>query len=491
VDKRVIELKEYLKNAPQLLDNNRPQRIQKAKKEFFYMIKTYFCHHIAYMQKETSYFRNYIHNNIENILKEHKTVLFTAYRGAAKTTTITNFFVLWEAIKKKRKYIVIISSSNTIAVSILELIKTELEDNINFKNDFNIKIISCRANDIIVKVDEELLKIECFGAGAKLRGTRFLSYRPDLIILDDIENDENVLSKTYRDKLENWYKRAVKKLPGMKSNYNILIVGTILHYDSVLSRIKQNTYNINFPLIKEFNDDYRSWILDDKLLSLEDIYKEYKEDKASFMQERQNIPISKDELLFGKYRTYELMPRCDFYSIALDPSMGKKNGDYFAIAVLGFKKDENRFYAKVYGYKQNPLNLIPKILKLYKHYDSLSRTILSIETIAYQEFFKDVLKKEALKVGIFLNIKEYKNQVAKELRLQSLAPLICDETILISCDDDLLLEELLTYPKAAHDDLLDALEMAYRNFKTGLKVDYKMLNRVSKLYTLKDKYANK
>jgi len=125
------------------------------------------------------------------------------------------------------------------------------------------------------------------------------------------------------------------------------------------------------------------------------------------------------------------------------------------------------------------------------HYDSLSRTILSVETIAYQEFFKDVLKKEALKVGIFLNIKEYKNFVAKDLRLQSLAPLIQDETILIYKDDDLLLEELLTYPKSAHDDLLDALEMAYRNFKTGLKVDYKMLNRVSKLYTLKDKYANK
>lgn len=489
-DKRVAELKEQLANVPKLLDKSRPQRVKESRNSLFYMVKTYFQHHIGDTKKETSYFRNYIHQNIDKIIKEHKTALFTAYRGAAKTTTITNFFVLWEVIKKTRKYIVIISASNTLAVSILELIKTELEDNINLKSDFNIEIVTSRVNDIIVKVDGELLKIEAFGAGAKLRGTRFLSYRPDLIILDDIENDENVLSKAYRDKLENWYKKAVKKLPGMKTKYNIIIVGTILHYDSVLSRIKENTYNINFPLVREFADDYKSWVLDDNSLDIEDIYEEYKEDKASFMQERQNIPISSDELLFGKYKTYELMPKCDFYSIALDPSMGKKNGDYFAIAILGFKKDENRFYAKVYGYKQNPMYLIPKILKLYMHYDSVARTIISVETIAYQEFFKDVLKKEASKVGIFLNIKEYKNSVSKDLRLQGLAPLIQDETILIDINDDLLIEEMMTYPKSPHDDLLDALEMAYRNFKSGGRVDYKMIERVKKDFTLKSKYAN-
>lgn len=488
--KKIEELKEQLKNVPKLLDKSRPQRIKEAKKNLFFMIKTYFAHHIGEIKKETSYFRNYIHQNIEKITKEHKTALFTAYRGAAKTTTITNFYALWEVIRQNRHYIVIISASNTLAVAILELIKTELEDNINLKSDFNIEIVTSRVNDIIVKVNGHLLKIEAFGAGAKLRGTRFLSYRPDLIILDDIENDENVLSKAYRDKLENWYKKAVKKLPALKSNYNIIIVGTILHYDSVLSRIKENTFNINFPLVREFTDDYKDWVLDDNSLDIEDIYEEYKEDKASFMQERQNIPISSDELLFGKYKAYEIMPKCDFYSIALDPSMGKKSGDYFAIAVLGFKKDESKFYAKVQGYKQNPLHLIPKILKTYMHYDSLARTILSVETVAYQEFFKDVLKKEASKLGVFLNIKEYKNNSPKDLRLQGLAPLINDETILINKDDDLLLEEMMTYPKAPHDDLLDALEMAYRNFKSGGRVDYSMLNKlVKKDFTLKSKYA--
>ena len=490
VDKKITELKQLLAGVPKLLDKSKPQRVKEAKRSFFYMIKTYFSHHIDNVKKETSYFRNFIHTKIESIMAEHKTALFTAYRGAAKTTTISNFLVLWDIIKQARKYIVIISASDTLAVGILELIKTELEDNINLKSDFNIEVVSSRKNDIIISVDGEFLKIECFGAGAKIRGTRYLSYRPDLIIVDDIENDENVVSKAYRDKLESWYKKAIKKLPGLKSKYNIIIVGTILHYDSVLSRIKEKTFNINFPLVREFADDYKEWVIDDKTLDIEDIYEEYKEDKASFMQERQNIPISSDELLFGKYKTYESMPKCDFYSIALDPSMGKKSGDYFAIAVLGFHKDENRFYSRVYGYKQNPINLIPKIIKLYMHYDTINRTIMSVETVAYQEFFKDVLKKEASKVGVFLNIKEYKNSVAKDLRLQGLAPLIQDETILICEDDDLLIEEMMTYPKSAHDDLLDALEMAYRNFKNGGRVDYGMIKKVRKDFTLRGKYGD-
>ena len=56
----------------------------------------------------------------------------------------------------------------------------------------------------------QLCKIKSFGAGKKIRGTNFLSIRPDLIICDDIENDENIESKTQRDELYKWFNKALK-----------------------------------------------------------------------------------------------------------------------------------------------------------------------------------------------------------------------------------------------------------------------------------------
>ncbi|EAI0220242.1 hypothetical protein E0Z21_08885, partial [Campylobacter jejuni] len=73
---------------------------------------------------------------------------------------------------------------------------------------------------------------------------------------------------------------------------------------------------------------------------------------------------------------------------------------------------------------------------------------------------------------------ELKNKVAKELRIDSLAPYINDGTILIDNNSNLLIEEMLTYPKAAHDDLLDASEMAFRIACSAANADYKAINRI-------------
>jgi hypothetical protein len=54
-------------------------------------------------------------------------------------------------------------------------------------------------------------------------------------VLDDIENDELVRNPEQRDKLDNWLKKTVlRSAAGAK--FDVVYIGTILHYDSVLSR---------------------------------------------------------------------------------------------------------------------------------------------------------------------------------------------------------------------------------------------------------------
>jgi predicted phage terminase large subunit-like protein len=277
-------------------------------------------------------------------------------------------------------------------------------------------------------------------------------------------------------------KKVIKRLPSRKKFYNILIIGTILHHDSLLARLKEEVdFYKNFPLVLDFT----TYKLDDSELDVNEIKKEYQEDKEAFLQEYQNIPLSEETLTFPHYKTYESAPKCDFYSIGIDPALGKTKGDYFAIASLGYKADEKRFYLTAFGYKKNPTDMIEKIIKTYIKYSKIARTIIAIETVAYQEFFKDVLKKVAKESEITLSIQEFKNNIPKELRINSLAPLIKDETILIDKKASLLIDELDTYPKSAHDDLLDASEMAKRAFQISAGVDYKLVRKHLKNFSFK------
>ena len=185
------------------------------------------------------------------------------------------------------------------------------------------------------------------------------------------------------------------------------------------------------------------------------------------MQEYQNIPLSQESLLFNGYEVVETMPECDFYSIGIDPSLGKKTSDYFAISILGYLEETKKFYLYSLGFKKEAIKMIPEILNLYTYYANIARTIISVETVAFQKFYKDVLKEKANELGIHPVIREINNRVSKELRIQTLSPPITERDILIVKKSILLIEELDTYPKSPHDDLLDSAEMAYRGFTFG------------------------
>ena len=58
-----------------------------------------------------------------------------------------------------------------------------------------------------------------------------------MIILDDIENDENVRSPDQRKYLSNWFNKVVM-LAGSKTT-DVVVIGTILHYDSLLNNLLQ------------------------------------------------------------------------------------------------------------------------------------------------------------------------------------------------------------------------------------------------------------
>jgi len=483
----VEDLRTHLRLLPRLGDKGREERVRRAKEDFRFCVETYFAHHVS--KEETSLFRKDYYKNIKSRIADSRKMSVEAYRGAAKTTLVSRLTTLWlTAVAQEKRHVVIISSTIRLSKETLEFLKAELEENEQLISDFEItKGDKWSEEEIIFSALGSKIRILVYGAGTKIRGGNWLGFRPDLIICDDVENDENVESKNQRDKLYNWFLKAIMKLPARQSqSYTIIVVGTKLHHDGLLSRLQSRAdfENLRFPLVLEFppgidgldkyklkKEDASCMVLDDPTLDAYELLKEFLEDKDSFMSEYQNEPLSRDGTSFAGYVTYTQKPKMESYTIGVDPSLGKSQGDYFATTVLGYAA--NKWYASTKMVKLKPAVMIDRIIALYISLLGEGVPIkIGIETVQFQEFFKDQLDERAKSIGLKLPIVPLKNTANKELRIDAVAPPVADGTILIDATSHLLIDELDTYPKAPHDDGLDSLEMAWRIAKKPA-FDYK------------------
>ncbi|EIL0378484.1 hypothetical protein LOS40_001800, partial [Campylobacter jejuni] len=167
----------------------------------------------------------------------------------------------WCLVFNYKSFIVEISDAVELMEGMLEAIKAELEDNPHLKLDFPEVVGIGKTWRVGEFVSNNGVKIKAFGSGKRLRGVRYGVKRPDLVILDDLENDTNVRSKDQRDKLEDWVDEAVLNLGSADGSLDVLYIGTILHNDSVLSRkLKLGFWNPKvFRSIEEFPQRLDLW----------------------------------------------------------------------------------------------------------------------------------------------------------------------------------------------------------------------------------------
>lgn len=77
---------------------------------------------------------------------------------------------------------------------------------------------------------------------------------------------------------------------------------------------------------------------------------------------------------------------------------------------------------------------------------------LGCETVQFQWFLKEEISKASAKAGLYLPIEEINSTGDKVLRIQSLQPDIKNKYIKFNRRHKLLLEQLMHFPMASHDD---------------------------------------
>lgn len=448
-----------------------------------------------------------------------------APRGHAKSTTFTFKDDLHAALYAYKHYIIILSDSSEQAEGFLADIKTELEENAALREDFGELEGRVWKSSVILLANG--VKIEAIGSGKKIRGRRHKQWRPDLIVCDDLENDENVNTPEQRKKLRNWFYKAVSKAGDTYTD--IVYIGTLLHFDALLANVAKNpSYKtVRYQGVISFADNTELWdaweriftdlandrrqeealafyeanreemlegtaVLWEEKLSYYDLMViRISEGEASFNSEIQNDPIDPENCTFqeewfdfwdddGKQQPDFSDPRFLFIG-ANDPSLGKnKKSDTSSIFALAKDTSTGYLYVVIADIvKRKPDQIIEDALEASRR---LKRDYkrpyfrFGVETVQFQYYFAEIMRQKAAAVGEYLPIEEINSIQNKDARIQSLQPFVKNGYLKFSRRHKALLKQMTEYPMGKNDDGPDGLQMAVKlalEIKVGRTIDYK------------------
>jgi len=160
-------------------------------------------------------------------------------RESAKSTLLSFLYLSWCISYKKKRFIVIVQNTYAKAAESLNTIKSEFNHNQNLCKDYKIEITKDSTGDSILKhPDGFTTRILCKGAEqiGSVRGEKFGAYRPDLILIDDLEDDEMVRSPERRRNIQELYDNALVPA-GDAENCQYIAIGTILHDDCLMAKL--------------------------------------------------------------------------------------------------------------------------------------------------------------------------------------------------------------------------------------------------------------
>lgn len=480
---------------------------------FKYFVMNYFPHYLRHDSQ--SQLHEYLFERLPEILVNSKsqTDAFAAPRGEAKSTIGTRLFSLYCIVTDQKKYIAIISDIIEQAAEFLLAIKMELEANPRLRIDFPEACGVGRTWNVYKILTSNGIRVQCAGSAKSLRGLVRGAYRPDLVMLDDLENDESVVNPKQRDKLQKWLNSTVLKLGAPGEKMDVVYIGTILHYDSVLNRTLNNKgwKTRVFKAIIRWPDNMKLWDEWEAIYhsqspeAAEKFYLKHKKamDKgaivswaarplyelmfvrardghSSFDTEMQNDPAAGEDAPFNESIQYwHDIPPDVIYFGACDPSLGKKGAsrDPSAIVIGAYQLSTGIVRIVVADIKKRvPNKIISDIIKYQKEFDCV---VWAVESVQFQDFLRTSLVERSAKEGVPVPAMPVHPSTDKLLRIEAIQPHMFNGLILLHLEQKTLISQFKHFPKADHDDGPDAVEMVWQiaiNFAKASKTPVVPIN---------------
>ncbi len=442
-----------------------------------------------------------------------------APRGHAKTTFKVLFRALHSIVYGYEHFILIFGHSAPEAEAKVRDILLELENNALLQEVYGCLAptkgqLGWSTKNFVTQND---IRVMAKSRGKQVRGLKHGQYRPTLIILDDIESPDKVLSEEQRYKTRQWLEKDILKLGSVDGQANVMVIGTCLHPEALLPELLVSpgwngrkyqaviSFAQNQALWEEWRRIYTDLTNPDRAKAAQAFYESHQaemlegtevlwpeaesylrlmqvmvnEGQASFQSEKQNDPYDPERQIFDMNRAQRFkmeydtsgeplgvrwldaserfIPWRDFSPIVAfhDPSMAEgKDSDYAAIVVCAGDRYGHIYCLDAYIEKVVPSRQIEQALALHKKWGFRK---LCVEDNNFQgilkHHYRDLMNRHG-ESFILSGVTQHRN---KEKRIASMEPLVTNGHLLFNIDiTPRLISQMQLFP-TSHDDGPDAL----------------------------------
>jgi len=420
-------------------------------------------------------------------------VAIAAPRSHAKSTVVTHVFVLYAILFRLKSHALILSDTESQAIQFLSDIKMEFKENERIIQTFSVSSIEKETEkEIIIRFqDGHRARVVARGAETSLRGVKWRHKRPDLVIMDDLENDESVMNEERRAKRKAWVLSAVMQM--LSDQGWARIVGTILHFDSMLEGFMPVTagpgmeFTVTDGLKQYSTDPSRLWkaikyrahtdfddfadILWPEKFSKErliNIRKDFTDagNPEGYAQEYLNYPIAQSVAYFRKEdilpmtdEDYDRKSKGQFrYYAAIDPAVSlKERRSYTAIVVAGLDPAGKIHIVDVIRGRFDSKEIVDWMFDIQTNYKP---ELFTIEMGAIEKSLGPHLRDEMFRGRPFINLNPLSPGKDKRSRARSIQARLRQGAVHFDAKASwypALLEEMIRFDRGTYDDQVDAL----------------------------------
>ncbi|MED3671424.1 phage terminase large subunit [Bacillus sp. FSL M7-0417] len=439
-----------------------------------------------------------------------KRIAWASPRGSAKSAYLSNIFPLHQTVFQKRKYILIISETDSISKKFMEYISNQLKHNKKLREDFGELLSPHKQRNELDNLEMFLTTtrtlVESASIGKQLRGKRNGAARPDLIICDDLESSKNTNTPELREKNLHWFNSVVIPI-GDPKRTAFVYMGTAVHQNGLLFEV-MNRADFQSKLFsailqgpdredlwEKFEEILRDSSNENRMSDANQFYENNREEmdrgvqvlweqrwsykdlmvektnmtSRSFASEFLNNPVDIESQVFNpnSFQYFdskehaEVEPFLEYFG-AWDMAFGRSNrSDYNAIIIVGRDRRTGLLYVVHSWAKKVAAHIaLEEVVKVIREYQP---KVFAVETVQAQIDLYRQLQQRLMKENLYFTklkpITTNRSHGKKEDRIEQMEPLFENGAVRFRRTQRLLLEQLEMFPYGDHDDLPDALQM--------------------------------
>lgn len=400
------------------------------------------------------------------------------FRGSAKDQYVFQAYIMYclKYPAYERCYIVILCATGRIAQSKLLAITRRFQsaECSSMRPHVERVIEDSGAAFQVLYKDGMQVRVEAYGKGASIRGLVWGAKRPDILIMNDPQDLEDMNSPRTLEKDWEWFTSDVIFLG---NSTRIFLIANNLGALCIIERVFQHARELRFDCrrypVLDVNDN-STWPAKeptkvvlaerDSFRSMGEIDTWMREKMCQVMAE-ESRPLKPE--LYEYFDPFAPMEKGGtVIKIVLDPAISEKSdADESVITAAAFRDDGHKDILEMDVARRNPYKIVDDLFRMVSRYDP---AMVGIETIAYQEMLAQEIERQQRTRGIYFNVVRIRGmkgrtKTSKEQKIRlRLQPQMAVGAIRLPKGAAWiapLIEQTRVFPYGAHDDMLETLAM--------------------------------